>query len=58
MVVKDVIRDFEKFILVIRERERLWNQTNEHYQSSDIRRRIWNGVVEELKIKGTYTNNK
>lgn len=54
---KDAIKDLEKFIIYIQERECLWNQKNKHYHSRDIQRRIWNEVAEEFKIKGTYINN-
>ncbi|XP_014247423.1 uncharacterized protein LOC106665490 [Cimex lectularius] len=43
--------DAEKLILLIQERECLWNHKSEHYHSRDIQRRFWNEVAEE-------TNNK
>nr|XP_022911579.1 uncharacterized protein LOC111422607 [Onthophagus taurus] len=43
--------DTEKLILLIQERECLWNQKNDNYHSRDDQRRSWNEVAEESKMK-------
>ncbi|XP_039297226.1 uncharacterized protein LOC111059543 [Nilaparvata lugens] len=43
--------DTESLIMLIQERESLWNQKSEYYHSRDVQRRLWNEVAQESKIK-------